>query len=259
MRSLLTGYAGAFNRHHKRTGHLFQNRYRSIVVEEEPYLLELVRYIHLNPLRGGEVPDLRALDRYPWTGHSTLLGHSVRPWQEVSDVLGRFAADPRTARHRYRVFVAGGIALGRWPELQGGGLLRSQGGWVAVASLRHGREAYASDERILGGSVFVETLRHEVEQQEARRRAIRQKVPDLATLLKRIAAAKRLLPEALLAGSRSRVIAPVRDGLAYLWVEALGRSGSELARALSLRPESVYRAARRGRERADEWTALLDG
>jgi len=74
MRSLLTGYAGAFNRRHHRVGHLFQNRYKSILVEEEPYLRELVRYLHLNPLRAQVVPDLRRLDRYPWTGHSALLG-----------------------------------------------------------------------------------------------------------------------------------------------------------------------------------------
>ncbi len=65
MRSLLTGYAGAFNRRHHRVGHLFQNRYKSVVVEEEPYLLELVRYLHLNPLRAKLVQTLRALDRYP--------------------------------------------------------------------------------------------------------------------------------------------------------------------------------------------------
>ena len=77
MRSLLTGYAGTFNRRHKRVGHLFQNRYKSIVVEEEVYLLELVRYLHLNPLRATVVPSLRALARYPWTGHSALLGLSL--------------------------------------------------------------------------------------------------------------------------------------------------------------------------------------
>ena len=79
MRSLLTGYAGAFNRRHHRVGHLFQNRYKSIVVEAEPYLLELVRYLHLNPLRAQVVPDLQRLDRYPWTGHSALLGTVPRP------------------------------------------------------------------------------------------------------------------------------------------------------------------------------------
>src|SRR5512139_2522316 len=56
MRSLLTGYAGQFNRRHRRSGHLFQNRYKSIVIEEEPYFLELIRYLHLNPLRAGVVP-----------------------------------------------------------------------------------------------------------------------------------------------------------------------------------------------------------
>jgi REP element-mobilizing transposase RayT len=80
MRSLVTGYAGAFNRRHKRHGHLFQNRYKS-VVEEDPYLQGLARYIHLNPLRAGLVRDLTALDRYRWTEHSAVLGRVKRPWQ----------------------------------------------------------------------------------------------------------------------------------------------------------------------------------
>ncbi|ALC15781.1 hypothetical protein DSOUD_0995 [Desulfuromonas soudanensis] len=63
MRRLLTGYAVSFNRRHKRCGHLFQNRYKSIVCEEEPYLLELIRYIHLNPLRAGMVASLEELSR----------------------------------------------------------------------------------------------------------------------------------------------------------------------------------------------------
>ena len=86
MRSLLTGYAGAFNRRHRRRGHLFQNRYKSIVVEEEPDLLELVRYLHLNPLRAKVVPDLRGLDRYPYTGHAVLLGRRRCPWQDTASV-----------------------------------------------------------------------------------------------------------------------------------------------------------------------------
>src|SRR3990172_1778596 len=70
MRALLTGYAGAFNRRHKRVGHLFQNRYKSIVVEEEPFLFELVRRPPLSPLRPQMAPTRRALGRYPWAGHS---------------------------------------------------------------------------------------------------------------------------------------------------------------------------------------------
>ena len=64
MGSLLTGYAGAFNRRHHRRGHLLQNRYKSIVCEAEPYLLELVRYLHRNPLRAGLVSNLEVLEPY---------------------------------------------------------------------------------------------------------------------------------------------------------------------------------------------------
>jgi len=66
MRRLLTGYAVSFNR---RQGHLFQNRYKSILCEEDPYLLELVRYIHLNPMRAGIVEELKALDAYSYCRH----------------------------------------------------------------------------------------------------------------------------------------------------------------------------------------------
>lgn len=73
MRKLLTGYAGGYNRRHHRHGHLFQNRYKSIVVQEDAYFKELVRYIHLNPLRAGLVRSMAELDRYPWSGHSSLM------------------------------------------------------------------------------------------------------------------------------------------------------------------------------------------
>ena len=68
-----------FNKRHKRSGHLFQNRYKSVICEEDPYLLELIRYIHLSPLRASLVKDLKELDKYPWTGHSTILGRRRIP------------------------------------------------------------------------------------------------------------------------------------------------------------------------------------
>jgi len=79
MRRLMTGYAVTFNLRHRRAGHLFQNRYKSVVCEEENYLLELTRYIHLNPLRAKLVEDLKSLDKYPWTGHSVLIGKQKNP------------------------------------------------------------------------------------------------------------------------------------------------------------------------------------
>jgi REP element-mobilizing transposase RayT len=146
LRSLLTGYAGAFNRRHTRVGHLFQNRYKSIVVEAEPYLLERVRSRHLNPLRARVLPDLRHLDRYPWTGHSAILGTVARSWQDTRTILGQFGPTLPRARRAYRTFVTAGLPPGRRPEFQGGGLRRSLGGWAAVVSDHSGYRPQSTGE-----------------------------------------------------------------------------------------------------------------
>ncbi len=216
MRSLLTGYAGAFNRRHHRAGHLFQNRYRSIVIEEEPYFLELVRYLHLNPLRANLVRDLHGLDRYPYTGHATLLGIKARPWQATAAVLTRFGGRARVARRRYWAFVAEGLARGRRPELQGGGLIRSVGGWQAVVALRRGREAYTADERVLGSSAFVEELLREVNRTARQEAQARRRRVDLPTLVRRVGQGVGLAGEVLLGRSRARAALRARQLLAYV-------------------------------------------
>ena len=87
MRRLLTGHAVRYSRRHQRHGHLFQNRYKSILCQEDSYLLELVRAIHLNPVRVGLMADLAQLDPYPFSGHGTIMGHYERPWQNSEGVL----------------------------------------------------------------------------------------------------------------------------------------------------------------------------
>jgi len=252
MRSLLTGYAGAFNRRHKRVGHLFQNRYRSIVVEEEPYLLELVRYLHLNPLRAKVVTGLRALDRYPWSGHSALLGNVPRPWQDTRTILSQFGPTPRRAWTAYRAFVADGSPQGHRRDLQGGGLLRSLGGWGGLTALRRGRETYLGDARVLGSSDFVEQL-----QREAASPFPPPPAWSLETLRARVCAHVGTTPAALQGGGRLPAVTRARAGIAYLWVEFLGRPGRPLGPGLGLHPAAVYPAARRGAAGAREWEKLL--
>lgn len=184
--SLLTGYTGAFDRRYRRVGHLFQNRYKSIVVEEELYLLELVRYIHLNPLRAAVVPDMRTLDGYAWTGHSALLGNRACTWQATAAVLQQFGPTPARARRAYHAFVVAGMSQGRRPDLQGGGLVRSLGGWAAVTSLRRGREAYGGDERILGSPAFVDRCRREAAIEADPPPGTRPGLPDLLTRVCRV-------------------------------------------------------------------------
>jgi len=90
MRRLLTGYAVSYNRRHCRHGQLFQNRYKSILCQEDTYLLELVRYIHLNALRAKIVMNLKELDKYPYSGHSALIGKVSRDFQDTDYVLKLF-------------------------------------------------------------------------------------------------------------------------------------------------------------------------
>jgi len=256
MRALLTGYAGAFNHRHKRAGHLFQNRYKSIVVDEEVYFLELVRYLHLNPLRAGVVPDLAALGRYRWSGHAVLLGRRAAPWQDTAEVLGRFPGRRGPAREGYRAFVAEGVPQGRRRELQGGGLVRSAGGWAGVRDLRRGREAYLADERILGQTAFVEQIRAEAE--AALTASARYRRVTVATLVGAVCRPLGIESEALAGGGRTAALSRAREGIAYLWTASLGRPGRPLAALLGVRSQAVYAAAARGRAARARWDPVLE-
>jgi hypothetical protein len=117
-----------FNRRHRRNGQLFQNRYKSILCQEEPYLLEIIRYIHLNPLRAGLVTDIDKLDRDPFSGHGVVMGKKKNDWQDTAYVLNLFADQKTNALRRYKEYISAGIKLGKRPDLTGGGLIRSSGG-----------------------------------------------------------------------------------------------------------------------------------
>ena len=123
MRKLLTGYVVNFNRRYKRYGHLFQNRYKSILCEDDPYLLELTRYIHLNPLRAGIIKDMKELKRYERCGHSAIMGTIKRPWQDSETILAYFGKKRKVAIEKYEKFVEDGIQGGNRFDLVGGGLL----------------------------------------------------------------------------------------------------------------------------------------
>jgi putative transposase len=155
MQRLLRGYARSFNPRHHGAGHLFQNRFKNILVEEEPYSLEVVRFIHLNPVRSRLPATIESLDRYPWTGHAVLLGQRAFPAQDTDFVLSQFGRTTKEARRAYRQFVLDGVTSRKIPDLDGGGLRRSAGGWEFVRKLGRGREKWACDERILGSNDFV--------------------------------------------------------------------------------------------------------
>lgn len=243
MRKLLTGYVVNFNLRHRRYGHLFQNRYKSIVCEEDPYLLELTRYIHLNPLRAGIVKGLRELRDYPWTGHAVILGSQKREWQDVEAVLAYFGQRRGKAISRYEEYVAERIKNGRRPELVGGGLIRSLGGWSVVLSMRGKGEKSASDERILGSGEFIERVLSEAEERIRETLGWRGRVPDLQTLLQAISKREGVEQGKVLGGDHRRSVVKMRKIFCHEAVKKFGYSGARVARFLGVTTSLVNRYA----------------
>jgi len=242
MKKLLTGYVVNFNLRHKRTGHLFQNRYKSIICEDDPYLLELTRYIHLNPVRAGMVGGLEELNNYRWSGHSVIMGRVERKWQDIDTVVGYFGRG-RDAVRKYEQFVREGLSQGRRPELVGGGLIRSVGGWSQVLSLKRRGIKVASDERILGGEGFIERLLSEAEEKEKETLRLSRKVPDLATLAKRIVKGEGIEETELRSGMRKKRVVKGRRMFCQLAVGKMRYPGAEVARFLGVTTSSVNRLA----------------
>ena len=122
MRQLNGVYTQRFNRRHKRVGHLFQGRFKAILVERDSYLLELCRYIVLNPVRAHMVTSA---DQYPWSSYLATLGEAPAPaGLSIDWVLAQFAKTRAVARRRYAAFVAEGVGRpSPWPALKGQTLL----------------------------------------------------------------------------------------------------------------------------------------
>jgi REP element-mobilizing transposase RayT len=248
MRRLLTGYAIGFNRRHRRSGQLFQNRYKSILCQEDNYLLELVRYIHLNPLRAGLVADLAKLDRYRFCGHSVIMGKQKNDWQDAAYVLKLFADQKSTARRRYKAHLAKGLAMGKRPDLTGGGLVRSSGGWAVIKSLRKANIHFKSDERILGDSDFVDEVLKSADEKLQRRYALEAEGWNLDKLAEKAGAICGLDPEQIFMPGKQPIRVKARSIFCYWAARQLGVTTTKLAGLLKISQPAVSICVRRGEQ-----------
>jgi putative transposase len=257
MSSLLTSYVMYFNHRHNRAGHLFQNRYKATIVEEERYFLALVRYIHLNPVRARLVETIDALATYSWSGHSALMGKTKPEFQDVDAVLRHFGNRVGTARKALQEFMKMDVAKKEVKTFEGGGLLRSAGGLKKLRELRDNYK-WAHDERILGSSSFVESLLKKTEQAtilqspEKRRKAFDE-------LLKRLCEDFGVKKAELLSGSRRRKVSEVRQLLSYGGCRALGLPAAEVGRILNVSGQSILKSAEKAGETWDNLEWLTDG
>lgn len=245
MRKLLTGYAVNFNIRNRRAGHLFQNRYKSIIVEEEEYLLDLVRYIHLNPIRAKIVKDLKELERYKWSGYGIIMGTQEKKWQDVEEVLGRFGSSVKKARENYRKFVEDGIKQGKREDLTGGGLIRSMGGMLSVLMNRRTGARELGDDRILGQGEFVENILKKTEQKEETVKGVRKSI-NFDKLVKNVCSYYEVKPEQIEGKTRLSKVTKARAMISYLATEYLGLSGRQIVEKMGISAGGISQMYYRG-------------
>ncbi|MFH2043838.1 MAG: transposase, partial [Pseudomonadota bacterium] len=246
MRRLLTGYAVQFNRRHKRHGHVFQNRYKSILCQEDPYLKELARYIHLNPLRAGIVPDYNSLKSFVYSGHCALSGKCRNDWQNTQYILSLFGEKISVARRLYIKFVEEGISDGKRPELVGGGLIRSLGGWSAVKAMRKAKDRIKGDERILGDGYFVQEVLEGCREQFERRYLYMARGYDFDWLVGKVAAVFGLERDIVIRPGRYPETVEARSVLCYWAARELGLSTVELSKKLGISQPTASQSIKRG-------------
>jgi REP element-mobilizing transposase RayT len=205
MRRVLTGYAVRFNKRHRRHGHLFQNRYKSILCKEDRYLLQLVAYIHLNPVRAGIVEDVAALKGFAFAGHSVLMGEISRPWQDTEYVLALLGKTRLEARRNLVRHVSEWWANGRCSEFTGGGLIRSAG------------EAFD------------------------RRMQLRSAGVDLSSVIAAVCRNFSIDEKDLVSASKRLNVAHARAVVSHIATRGLSISGSDVARQLNLDRSAVSR------------------
>lgn len=250
MRRLLTWYAQYFNRRHGRSGHLFENRYKSILCDEETYLLALVRYIHLNPIRAKIVKTIKELDSYAWSGHRVIVGKGKKAWMDTETLLGRFGATKRKAVAAYRNFVEEEMEGKKNPDLTGGGLVRSLGGWSQVIALRRRGQEEEHDERILGDGDFVNAVLKEAEGRQLRQLKHRRSGKTMESIMEEECKKRRTHLSELTSGSIRRPVSETRGIIALRSRDELGLSAAEIARHLGVSTSSITRAIERIEKRA---------
>lgn len=245
MRRLLTGYAVSYNRRHSRIGHVFQNRYKSIVCDEDSYFSELLRYIHLNPLRARLVKNISELNGYPWSGHAVLMGKIKHEWQDRDYVLSWFGKKEGEAKRVYCKYVEEGIRLGKRPDLIGGGLVRSLGGWSAVMSVRSHKQQVLTDERILGAGDFVERILKEADERFKYQLTAKEQRLKMKEMIEETCTKERINARELCMGSRRGSIPRVRGYLACRLINELGVPLAEIARQLGVSTSAIARVLQR--------------
>jgi putative transposase len=237
MRATHSRYAKYFNKKYKRRGYVFQDRFKSIISQDQRYLEELIRYVHLNPLRAGICPTIEELDRYPWCGHSVLLGKISHRFQTTGAVLKRFGSNVKSSRKRYRDFITEGIKT-----------VKSD--WI-IDAVRQSNAGVDKKDRpecwVIGDQSFVQSVMTKNEQR-LRTRSVLRKKWSIQDVFSYLAKEHNLKPSDLEKRSRLTRISICRQKCAYICCRIIGYSIEDVADYMNISNPAVSWAINRGKE-----------
>lgn len=218
MQSITFRYTRWQNWRMGRTGHLFQGRYKSFLVDGDTYLQELVAYIHLNPLRAGMTTKLGS---YKWSSHRAYLGKEIIPWVNTEAMLGTFSSDMPTARKRYAAFISDRVKDGHREEFHGKG---------------------SADTRVVGDDHFVEAILERADSRPVQK-------PGLDAVVEVVKRCYGLAEEELASPGQKRWAAEARGVTAWAVQEFSSATLTELARRFGRDVSSLSAAIRRLEQR----------
>ena len=228
LQNLSFRYTKFINKRKNRQGHLFQGRYKAFLVDANSYLLELVRYIHNNPIRANLAKDAAA---YPWTSHRAYSGLEELPWLTAEWVLGHFGERIASARKQYRDFIAKGATEGHRSDFYGG----------------------VSDSRVIGDDSFLETVLDETDRTTA---------PSLQSIIERVCRYYGVSLRDLQVQGRIRKMAEIRGVICWLAQRLEAASVSEIAAIFERDLSTMSRASgnidRKMRE-AGDYREVVEG
>ncbi|ABK98975.1 REP-associated tyrosine transposase [Pelobacter propionicus] len=214
MQCISQRYTQWHNRRHRQTGHLFQGRYKAILVDADAFLLELAAYIHLNPVRAGMTASAEA---YPWSSHGAYLGKETVAWIDPEPVLSLFSSSADTARDLFSRFVTERADEGRRPEF-------------------HGEKSI--DSRLLGDTFFTETIL-------IRQDAPLERKPDMDTIIEAVKRLCGVNEKRLYAQGQEHTASEARSLAAWATLELGSGTLAELALRLRREPSTLSCAAKR--------------
>lgn len=221
MQNLSFRYTRWVNWRQHRSGHLFQGRYKAVLVDGDAYLLQLVGYLHLNPVRVGMVRDP---NDYPWSSHQAYLGREAVPWLTAEPVLSRFSEDLSKARRLFDCFIADRVGEGHRREFH-----RGEG----------------ADARVLGADTFVQSVLRQAEDEPLKK-------PTIEEILNTVAGLYKVRIDDLAASGQGLRISEVRSMAAWAVLELSDATLAALGKRIGRDATSLSSAVRRLKERSEK-------